>query len=67
MVSILRFYSNDLSSNPAGNLNFLCEKTKINEKEAHVGPPLKKIYKFDAWLRRHCVLGSYRIDVRAGE
>ena len=42
MVSILAFYSDDLSSNPAGYLNFLYEKMKINEKEAGVGPSLKK-------------------------
>ena len=69
VVSILEFYSNDLSSNPAGYLNFLCEKTKINEKEAEAGPSLKKVYWSDGWLRRHSgsVLGSYRIAVRAGE
>ena len=38
VVSVLAFYSDDLSSNPAGYLNFLYEKTKINEKEAGVGP-----------------------------
>ena len=42
MVSVLGSYSEDLSSNPAGNLNFLYEKTKINEKEPGVGPSLKK-------------------------
>ena len=39
MVSVPAFYSDDPSSNPAGYLiNFLYEKTKINEKEARVGP-----------------------------
>ena len=38
VVGVLAFYSHDLSSNPAGRLNFLNEKTKINEKEAGVGP-----------------------------
>ena len=43
MVSIPAFYSDDPSSNPAGYLiNFLCEKTKINEKEAGAGPILIK-------------------------
>ena len=42
MVSILAFYSDNLSLNPAGYLNFLYEKTKINKKEAGVGPYLKK-------------------------
>ena len=43
MVSIPAFYSDNPSSNPAGYLiNFLYEKTKINEKEAGVGPSLKK-------------------------
>ena len=41
MVSVLAFYLDDPSSNPAGYLNFLNEKTKINEKEAGVGPSLK--------------------------
>ena len=26
------FYSDDPSSNPAGYLNFMCEKAKINKK-----------------------------------
>ena len=43
VVSVLAFYSYDLSLNPAGNLNFLYEKTKINENEAVVAPPLKNI------------------------
>ena len=30
VVGILAFYSNDPSSNPAGYLNFLYEKAKIN-------------------------------------
>ena len=43
VVSVPAFYSDDPSSNPAGYLiNFLYEKTKINEKEAGVGPSLKK-------------------------
>ena len=41
MVSVLAFYSNDPSSNPACYLNFLYEKTKINEQEAVVGPSFK--------------------------
>ena len=42
VVSILAFYSNDPSSNPAGYLNFLYVKTTINGKEAEVGPSLKQ-------------------------
>ena len=42
MVSVLTFYSDDPSSNLARYLNFLCKKTKINEKEAGVGPYFKK-------------------------
>ena len=37
------FFSDDPSSNPAGYLNFLYKKTKINLKKAEVGPSLKKI------------------------
>ena len=40
VVSILSFYSDNLSLNPAGYLNFLNEKTKLNEKVAWVGPSL---------------------------
>ena len=39
MVSVLDFYSDDLSSNPAIKLNL--KRTKINNKEAEVGPFLK--------------------------
>ena len=41
VVSVLAFYSDNPSSNPASNLNFLNEKAKINEKEAGVGSSLK--------------------------
>ena len=45
VVSVPAFYSNDPSSNPADYLlNFLYEKMKINEKEAGVGPSLKKYF-----------------------
>ena len=44
VVSVLAVYSDDTSSNPAGYLNFLHEKMKINEKEAGVGPSLKNYY-----------------------
>ena len=44
VVSVLSFYSNNFSSNPAGYLNFLYEETKINEKEAGVGPTFKKTW-----------------------
>ena len=47
MVSVPAFYSDDPSSNPAGYLiNFLYEKTKINEKEAGVGPLKKTLRAF---------------------
>ena len=42
VVSILAFYSDNPSSSPAGYLNFRCKKTKINKKEAGMGPSLKK-------------------------
>ena len=38
MDSALAYYSEDPSSNPADYFCLLCEKTKINEKEAEVGP-----------------------------
>ena len=41
VVSILAFYSDNPSSNPDGYLIFLYQKTKINEKEAGVGPSVK--------------------------
>ena len=42
VVSVPAFYADDPSSNPAGYLiNFLYEKTNINEKEAGVGQSLK--------------------------
>ena len=41
VVSVLAFYSDDPSSNPADY--YLYEKTKINKKEAGVGPPFKKV------------------------
>ena len=41
VVSVLAFYSDDPSSNPADSLNILFEKTKINEKEAGFDPSLK--------------------------
>ena len=41
MVRIVAFYSDDLSSNPAGYLNLLYKKTKIDKKEAGVGHEVK--------------------------
>ena len=38
VVSVLAFFSDTQSSNPAGYLIFLYKKTKINEKESGVGP-----------------------------
>ena len=42
VVSVLAFNSDNPSLNPAGHLNFLYKKTKINKKEAGVDPSLKK-------------------------
>ena len=42
VVSILAFYSDNSSSSPAGYKNFRYKKTKIIEKEAGIGPSLKK-------------------------
>ena len=44
VVSVLDFYSDDLNLNHAAYLNFQYETTKINEKEAGVGPPLKELW-----------------------
>ena len=48
VVSVLAFYSDDPSSNPAEVYNFsvklLLKRTKINKKEAGVGPFLKKVW-----------------------
>ena len=47
VVSVLAFYSDDPSSNPAEVYNFsvklLLKRTKINKKEAGVGPFFKNI------------------------
>ena len=55
VVSALGFYSNNPSLNPAGYFDFLYEKTKINEKEARVGPSLKKCtylyFDLSSWLQ----------------
>ena len=58
VVSVLAFYSDDASSNPAEVYNFsvklLLKRIKINKKEDGVGPFLespfarfKKVFKFD--------------------
>ena len=44
VVSILALYSNDSSLNPAGYLNFLYEKLKINEEEAGVVAHIKNLF-----------------------
>ena len=49
VVSVLAFYSNDPNSNPAGYLNFLYKKTKINEKEFGVGTSFKNIVDTNAF------------------
>ena len=42
MVSVLAFYSDGLSLNPADYKNiFLCKKTKIKGKKVGLGPSLK--------------------------
>ena len=38
VVSVLPFYSNDPSLNPAEVYNFSVKRTKINKNEAGVGP-----------------------------
>ena len=54
MVSVLAFYSDNPSSNPAEVYNFsvklLLKRTKINKKEAGVGPFFKKIVSPASWL-----------------
>ena len=48
VVSVLAFYSDDPSSNPAEVYNFsvklLLKRTKINKKEAGVGPFFRKMF-----------------------
>ena len=44
VVSVLAFYSDYPSSNPTGYLNFRYKKMKMNEKEAGVAPPPKKMW-----------------------
>ena len=41
VVSVLAFYPDDLSSNPAGYYIFCAKRQNMNEKEASVVPPLK--------------------------
>ena len=43
-VSILAFHSNDPSLSPVGYFDFLYEKTKINKKEAGIGPSFFKCW-----------------------
>ena len=42
VVSVIAFHSSDPSSNPAGYLNPMYKKTKIDKKEARVGPSFFK-------------------------
>ena len=57
VVSVLAFYSDDPSSNPAEVYNFsvklLLKRTKINKKEAGVGPFLKHHLFINT---KHCVV-----------
>ena len=43
MVSVLAFYSDDSSSNPAGYSNLINEKMKIKRKRGQDWPNLKKV------------------------
>ena len=57
VVSVLAFYSDDPSSNPAEVYNFsvklLLKRTKINKKEAVVGPFKKKSSRQAHWPFDH--------------
>ena len=44
VVSLLAFYSDDPSSNLAGYLNFLYEKTKMNKKRPGLAHLLKYLF-----------------------
>ena len=44
VVSIPAINCDDPSSNPAGYLKFMHAKTKINVREAGVGPSLKSLF-----------------------
>ena len=43
MVSVLAFYSDDLSSSPGGYLNFLYEKTQMKQKIGRGWPIFKRV------------------------
>ena len=58
MVSVLAFYSYDLCSNPVRYFNFLFEKPKINEREAGVGPSLKKVW---GYFVGECLSGCLKV------
>ena len=62
MVSVLAFYSDDPSSNPAEVYNFsvklLLKGTKINKKEAGVGPFKKKT------INKDYVLATKNLSLR---
>ena len=51
VVSLLAFYSNDPSSNPAKVYSFFCnivfEKNENKQKRGRVWPTLKKYYKWE--------------------
>ena len=56
VVSVLAFFSDDPSSNPSEVYNFsvklLLKTTKINKKEARVGPFKKSIIKLRCGLKK---------------
>ena len=54
VVSILAFYSDYLSWNPAGYLYSMSEKTKGSEKVSGVGPSSKR-----TWLNKNIVTVFY--------
>ena len=62
VVSVLAFFSDDPSSNPSEVYNFsvklLLKTTKINKKEARVGPFKKKYYKIALWFEKEKEAGD---------
>ena len=65
MVSVLAFYSNNPSSNPAGYFNFLYEKTKINKKEAGGWPIFKKSAGSENCLAKDLnIIGGFPLNLK---
>ena len=65
VVSVLAFYSDDPSSNPAGYLNFLYEKTKINKKRPSLAH-LRKNMPDDYQLVGYIIAASSTFSIRDG-